>query len=75
MENFLSEQYYGVPRQKLPKYYRINGAIYLVTREELNADRIGQKNCFAYVMPRERSIDIDSELDFIIAEHLLNKDY
>lgn len=73
MENFISEQYYGVPRQKLPKSYRINGAIYLVTREELNADRIGQKNCFAYIMPRERSIDIDSELDFIIAEHLLNK--
>ena len=73
MDNFRNEQYCDLPRQKLPKYYRINGAIYLVTREELNVDKLLRKNSFAYVMPRERSIDIDTELDFIITEHLLNK--
>lgn len=71
MERFCNEKYYDLPRQSLPKYYRINGAIYLVSREELRQEKMLRKNCFAYIMPRERSIDIDTELDFIIAEHMM----
>lgn len=32
-----------------------------------------KKRCFAYIMPQERSIDIDTELDFIIAEAILKR--
>lgn len=71
MDHFRDERYCDLPRQKLPKYYRINGAIYLVTREELKIEKLLRKNCFAYVMPGERSIDIDTELDFIIAEQIM----
>lgn len=62
------------PRQKLAQYYRLNGAIYLTTvanlREtgNLNYDQ----SCFAMIMPRSRSIDIDEELDFVIAEAIVN---
>lgn len=62
------------PRQKLAQYYRLNGAIYLTTvanlRETgtLNYDQ----SCFATIMPRSRSIDIDEELDFAIAEAIVN---
>lgn len=73
MDNFSNEKYCDLPRQELPVFYRINGAIYLVTREELENDPILRKNCYAYVMPKERSIDIDSELDFIIAEEMMRR--
>ena len=59
-------------RQSLPTMYRTNGAIYLVNvaRFEQNHNYY-DKNCYAYIMPQENSIDIDSELDFVIAEAVL----
>lgn len=68
MDNFRRKNYCEVRRQDLPKYYRINGAIYLVNREELEQPEMLRHKCYAYVMPPERSIDIDTELDFKIAE-------
>lgn len=68
MDNFRRENYCEVRRQDLPKYYRINGAIYLVNREELEQPEMLRHKCYAYIMPPERSIDIDTELDFKIAE-------
>lgn len=60
-------------RQKLAKYYRINGAIYIVNcRYILNHDNI-YENSFAYKMQRDRSIDIDEEVDFLFARILLDK--
>ena len=60
------------PRQELPVYYRLNGALYIVRTQCLTEpmDWYGDKS-FAYIMPRERSIDIDSELDFKMAEFML----
>lgn len=67
MEGFIQTN--SVPRQQIPTYYRINGAIYLVETSILYSDkRIFDNNCFAYIMPRDRSVDIDTELDFDIAE-------
>ena len=58
-----------VPRQQLPTYYRINGAVYLVDTATLyNHKSICDNDCFAYIMPRERSVDIDTEMDFRLAE-------
>ena len=59
-------------RQELPAFYRLNGAIYLSYCNYLKQEKsfFGDKT-FAYIMPRERSIDIDEELDFIVAEILL----
>jgi N-acylneuraminate cytidylyltransferase len=62
-------------RQDLPSVYRLNGAVYIV---DLGWAR--RKNTFvsdetlAYVMPRARSIDIDTEADFLIAEHMMNEE-
>ncbi len=71
MDNFRNEKYSNQPRQLLPKYYQINGAIYLLSADELYKDRMFKEGCYAYIMPRERSIDIDSELDFMIAEQMI----
>lgn len=61
-----------VPRQKLSKYYRINGAIYIKTVEYIEDEIVlGSNNEYAYIMDTERSVDIDTQLDFIIAEALI----
>ncbi len=74
MDEFFNK-YSSMPRQALPKYYRENGAIYLIKRELLDRadEEILSSNCYAYVMPRERSIDIDEELDFRIAEVMMKE--
>lgn len=72
MDNFVRQEYAGIPRQELPKYYRINGAIYLLTIEEVYKDKMFCEKCYAYEMPAKRSIDIDAELDFVIAQNLIN---
>ncbi len=72
MDRFEREEYKDLPRQMLPTYYRYNGAIYLVTEEELqNKEHMLEHGCYAYIMPRNRSIDIDTELDFMIAEMIM----
>ncbi|MFA5524731.1 MAG: hypothetical protein WDA24_10280, partial [Tissierellales bacterium] len=59
-------------RQELPKYYRLNGAIYICKTDYfLEHKYFYGKNSYAYIMDKKRSIDIDDELDFKIAEILL----
>ncbi|MBU0681150.1 MAG: acylneuraminate cytidylyltransferase family protein [Proteobacteria bacterium] len=54
-------------RQELPIAYALNGAVYVVNRAWFQ-----QTGCFtsedtiAHIMPKERSLDIDTELDFTI---------
>lgn len=68
MDDFRRENYCDIRRQDLPTYYRLNGAIFLVKREELEQRQMLRHKSYAYVMPMERSIDIDTEIDFKIAE-------
>ena len=61
-------------RQDLSKYYRINGAIYILNTKMLEKEiQLYKEGCYAYIMSKEKSIDIDSELDFRFAECLMNK--
>lgn len=61
-------------RQDVPIYYRINGALYLSAIDYDNMDfDLYSKNCFAYIMPKDRSIDIDTEFDFRIAELFMSE--
>lgn len=61
-----------LPRQNLPKYYSLNGALY-IKRVYYQMDNVclGAERNFAYIMPREKSIDIDVLVDFLCAEQLL----
>ena len=59
-------------RQVLETYYRPNGAVYIVSIPEFRKDPfLFREGSFAYIMPKERSIDIDTELDFKYAEFLI----
>lgn len=60
-------------RQALPEVYALNGAIYLVRSEVLLTGGWNGPRTAAYVMPLERSIDIDTSLDLAIAEFLLGR--
>lgn len=72
MDHFDKEEYKDMPRQMLPTFYRYNGAIYLVTQDELyNVEHMLEHRCYAYVMSQDRSIDIDTALDFLIAETIM----
>ena len=64
-----------LPRQALPTYYRLNGAIFLLKRKILDRpdSRMFRDGCYAYIMPRERSVDIDTELDLKLAGLLLKE--
>ena len=59
-------------RQAIGDFYMLNGALYIVKIDKLPDDNhIYIENSFAYVMPEERCLDIDTELDFVIAETVL----
>jgi CMP-N,N'-diacetyllegionaminic acid synthase len=72
LNGFLRQEILTKTRQELPTYYRINGAVYVVRTEYfLRSENIYDCSSFAYIMPRENSVDIDTPLDFSIAEYLL----
>ena len=58
-------------RQELQKSYYPNGAIYIFKQEIILQGKWYTDKSFAYLMPRLRSVDIDTIDDFIYAECLL----
>ncbi len=73
MKNFLKPEFANTNRQDHQVYYRINGAIYLAFSQYLKSHKTFFGNeTYAYVMSRDRSIDIDNEIDFKFAEIMLS---
>lgn len=61
-------------RQDAPKCFDMNASIYVWTHETLfGSDSIFNPTTGLYVMPEERSIDVDSELDFEFVEFVLSR--
>jgi CMP-N,N'-diacetyllegionaminic acid synthase len=72
LEDFLDLAAKPVRRQDYPPAYTLNGAIYVNRVAPLLASRCFQPpGALAYVMPPERSCDIDTPLDLKVAELLL----
>lgn len=61
-----------VARQQAPVVYSMNASIYVWRRASLHKG-VWKSNPKLYVMPRERSIDIDEPLDFDIVELLMRR--
>ena len=72
MRSFIEQQERIATRQELPPAYRINGAIYAarMTTLETAGDWYTPRTA-AYIMPFERSIDIDTAWDLTCAGLLL----
>ncbi len=75
MSEFVRRDGLNKNRQELQRYYRLNGAIYVARWDSLRRSRKWyMPNSYAYVMDRERSVDIDSLVDFRLAESLLSEE-
>lgn len=62
-------------RQDAPEVWEYNGAVYVMNVKSLRRGPMSSfRRIVPYPMPEERSVDIDSILDFMTAEALLAKD-
>ncbi len=62
-----------VRRQDAPVVYSLTPAAYVVKTEVFfKVEHWSQAKCKIYPIPRERAIDIDTEIDFTIVEFLIN---
>lgn len=78
--NFLTpncdEKFLNKRRQELPKFYCPNGAIYITTPVSLRINKTFiPKKTIPYIMPEERSVDLDTEFDFKLVEFLLKNQW
>ena len=76
--NYLSpmfgQEYLLKPRQELPTAYIPNGAVFISSPDKIRKYRSFYcPKTIPYIMPTDRSIDIDSTLDFKMAEILLEE--
>lgn len=63
-----------VRRQDAPKVYDMNASIYIWKRDVLlNHDTLFMDKTSLYVMPEDRSIDIDTELDWMFVEYIFKQ--
>ncbi len=72
MKDFIKPEIKNKRSQDLPKYYRLNGAVYISDVEYLldNNGFIGDETK-AFIMPQSRSVDIDSGIDLNLAEIII----
>jgi N-acylneuraminate cytidylyltransferase/CMP-N,N'-diacetyllegionaminic acid synthase len=74
LENFLPEFNALKNRQELKKTYLPNGAVYVFRTEVLRSTReYYTSKTYPYIMPKERSADIDDNFDFEWARYLFKK--
>lgn len=72
LKPILGDSYLKMRRQNLPKSYMPNGAIYVSTVEILQEYRsFNSSKILPYMMSSMESVDIDTELDFMVAESIL----
>tara|TARA_B110000971_G_scaffold142216_1_gene145382 strand:- start:1931 stop:2620 length:690 start_codon:yes stop_codon:yes gene_type:complete len=75
MKGFLKNNILNKRSQDLKNYYRLNGAIYICKINSFLKEKsfFLQKKIYAFEMPQEDSIDIDTEFDFKMAMNYINK--
>jgi len=74
MTNFIPDNMHDKQRQDLDAMYYLNSYIY-IGKWGIFAERKNyyKQNTVAYIMSPEKSVDVDTELDFKIAEFLLKE--
>ncbi len=73
MYHFIDSNKVGA-RQEEETYYRLNGAIYIQKTEILmNKQNLYNEKSYAYIMDQLHSVDIDQEIDFLVAEVLMKQ--
>ena len=63
-------------RQDLPSAYALNGAMYMARTDWLiENNSFIDSETLGYTMPEERSVDLDSSMDWLWAEYLIERSY
>ena len=72
--NEFNKECEDIPRQRLGKYYRLNGAIYIrKIQYKDNSINLLNQDDYALIMDRKHSVDIDTIEDFELAEWYMSK--
>lgn len=72
MKDFLDKEVINKRRQDLPEQYFLNGAVYIIKTQIVRENTNFYTNkSYAYLMPRDRSIDVDDIVDFNFCEAIL----
>jgi CMP-N,N'-diacetyllegionaminic acid synthase len=67
-----AEDFEGQPRQQLQRLYLREGSIYLTRRSVLmEQNSIKGRDCRAWIIPRERAMNIDTPFDLLLTEQIL----
>lgn len=68
------EEQEGLRRQDLPVAYKRSGAVYVTKRDLIIKEgRLFGDNLVGHLVPKDRSIDIDTEIDWLVAEYMYKK--
>lgn len=75
LQRFITKTFDNVPRQNLPSVYVENGAVYLNRISSLIEKKtfIPENKTVPYIMPLDRSLDIDTPWDLYLAELILHE--
>ena len=70
---YLEEERGRMAEHELPPVFVRNCAVYVTRRAIVDSGRIIGDDCRAFVMPAERSVDINDEMDLLFAEFCLER--
>jgi len=72
MDGFVKPENESKNHQDFPAFYRLNGVFRLAYIDYFKKEgAFFGRDTYAYIMPRERSVDINDEMDFDFAEFLM----
>lgn len=73
MSNFIRPEVQGKRSQDLPKFFRLNGSIYIYETLALleQAKIFFDENVYGFETSLDTAVDIDTALDFLVAETIL----
>jgi CMP-N,N'-diacetyllegionaminic acid synthase len=70
--NLMPEATQCTRRQEFPPVFALNGAIYIISLDGIRKEKtFTPEKTFPYIMPPERSLDIDTPWDFFLAEQII----
>lgn len=77
MEGFLREEIKNSRSQDLPKFYCLNGAIYICKTDRLIEENTFfiRNNIYAYVMDEISSVDIDEYIDYLFVKFIIENEF
>ena len=78
MSDFINKDIVDMRSQDLPEYYQLNGAIYLIKTKKIfdqkNPSFFLREKISAYIMDEKHSVDIDTKIDFDLAQIILKNE-